>query len=85
MGLLRKLKEIFSSKKAHHNARNFVEILRTSDKELVCSTKNKLEKYKIPVYVIDHQKSDDSSSGKVILRIPEKHLELANRILKENE
>jgi hypothetical protein len=82
MGLMRILKGIFSKEK-HHNARNFVEILRTTDKELACSTKRRLEKFKIPVYEIDHQKSNDSSSEKIILRIPEKYLFKAKEILKD--
>ena len=85
MGLIQVLKGIFSSKKKQHNARNFVEILKTSDLELVKSTKCKLEKYKIPVYEIDHQKRSTEDSGKIILRIPEKHLAQANLLLKNNE
>lgn len=81
MGLFKILTKLFS-KKAHHNARNFVEILRTTDKELAIATKSKLEKFKIPVYEIDHQKSKDASSEKIILRIPEKFLTQANEILK---
>lgn len=80
MGLIRRL---FGSKKSQHNARHFVEILRTADKELVLSVKNRLEKFKIPVYEIDHQKSNDSSSEKIILRIPEKYLAQAKEILKD--
>ena len=83
MGLIRILKGIFSSDKRQHNARNFVEILRTTDKALACSVKSRLEKFKIPVYEIDHQKSNDSSSEKIILRIPEKHLLQAKEILKD--
>ena len=83
MGLIRMLKGIFSSEKRQHNARNFVEILRTTDKQLAASTKCRLEKFKIPVYEIDHQKSNDSSSEKIILRIPENYLARAKEILKE--
>ncbi|MFN5416059.1 MAG: hypothetical protein ACK5B9_03310 [Flavobacteriia bacterium] len=83
MGLFKTLKNLFSKDIKHHNARNFVEILRTTDKDLACKTKSKLEKFKIPVYEIDHQKSNDSSSQKIILRIPEKYLSQANTILKD--
>jgi hypothetical protein len=83
MGLIRILKAIFSKEKKQHNARNFVEILRTTDKELAYSVKGKLEKFRIPVYEIDHQKSNDSSSEKIILRIPEKYLCQAKEILKD--
>jgi hypothetical protein len=83
MGLIQTLKALFSDDKKQHNARNFVEILRTSDKEEANVIKLKLEKYKIPVYEIDHQKSNDSSSGKIILRIPEKYVAQAKNILAE--
>ncbi len=82
MGLWRNLKNLFKSYSKGHNARDFVEILRTLDSDLAKETKLKLEKYKIPVYEIDHQISKQSSSGKIILRIPKKYLELANSILK---
>jgi hypothetical protein len=82
MGLWRNLKNLFKSDSKGHNARDFVEILRTLDSDLAKETKLKLEKYKIPVYEIDHQISKQSSSGKIILRIPKKYLELANSILK---
>jgi hypothetical protein len=81
MGLLKSLKNLFSSEKKGHNARDFVEILRTLDVDLAKETKAKLEKYKIPVYEIDHQISVHSSSGKIILRIPKKYLNQANSIL----
>jgi hypothetical protein len=80
---MRILKGIFRKDKKQHNARNFIEILRTTDKELASSVKNRLEKFKIPVYEIDHQKSNDSSSEKIILRIPEKYLAQAKEILKD--
>jgi hypothetical protein len=82
MGLWRNLKILFKADSKGHNARDFVEILRTLDSDLAKETKLKLEKYKIPVYEIDHQISKQSSSGKIILRIPKKYLELANSILK---
>lgn len=81
MGLMKMLKKLFSNDKKHHNQRNFVEILRTTSKDEANEVKAKLEKFKIPVYVIDHQKSNDSSSEKVILRIPEKFLAQAKSIL----
>jgi hypothetical protein len=79
------LNNILKIKKKTHNARQFIEILRTLDLSLASETKSKLEKHKIPVYQIDHQVSNQSSSGKIILRIPKKYLELANSILKSNE
>lgn len=81
MGLLKSLKNLFSSEKKDHNARDFVEILRTLDADLAKETRSKLEKYKIPVYEIDHQLSKQNSSGKIILRIPKKYLGQAKSIL----
>lgn len=82
MGLFKTLKNLFRNDAGQHNARNFVEILRTTDKDFANEVKGKLNKFKIPVYEIDHQKSNDSSSEKIILRIPEKYLTQANNILK---
>lgn len=84
MGIFKALRAIFKDEK-QHNVRSFVEILRTSDKEEALKVKAKLEKFKIPVYEIDHQKSNDSSSEKVILRIPEKYFNQAKEILRVNE
>ena len=44
MGLMKALKGLFSDTKKQHNARNFVEILRTCDKEEAKLVKAKLEK-----------------------------------------
>jgi hypothetical protein len=82
MGILKKLSELFQGKK-HHNQRSFVEILRTLDHEYAMEVKAKIEKYKIPVYVIDHAMSKDNSSGKTILRVSEKYLDKVNKILNE--
>lgn len=83
MGLFKTLRNLFRNDTGQHNARSFVEILRTTDKNLAQEVKGKLTKFKIPVYEIDHQKSNDSSSEKIILRIPEKYLHQANSILKD--
>lgn len=85
MKLLEVIKSIFKFSKKSHNARDFVEILRTDDKEFAIATKVLLEKFKIPVYEIDHMKSNDSSSGKIILRVPRKYLAQANEILENRE
>lgn len=82
MGILSKLFNIFGQKK-HHNQRTFVEILRTADQEEASNVQAKLEKYKIPVYVLDHANSKQSSSGKIILRVSEKYLTRVEEILKE--
>lgn len=76
------IRKIFQpGKKKTHNERSFCEIARTGNMEEALEIKRKLEKYRIPVYMLDQRNLSRNSSGNIILRIPEKYLVTAQEAL----
>lgn len=79
MGLWKTIKGIF--KKEELKARNFVEIYKTDSLQDSNEVQAKLQKYKIPVYVVNKVVDFKENKMLYILRIPEPNLEQAKQIL----
>jgi hypothetical protein len=79
MGLFQRIKRLFKEEKL--KARNFVEIFRSEDINAVNTVKVKLEKYKIPVYVVNKKLHINDNEMLYILRIPEQFSEQAKSLL----
>lgn len=82
MDFLKRIRKMFLKEKQIHNARSFCELIRTDEMDEALKIKARLEKYKIPVYMLDQRNaSRKSGNEKIIIRIPEKYMAQAKEIL----
>ena len=72
-------------KKEKLKARNFFELKKSTDLIEIEAIKLKLEKYKIPVYIVNQVLNSKESAFVYYLRIPEQYKQLAKEIFEDDK